>query len=470
MARLDEHTSLIVVKEGAKLHIKIYYSRDGIKRYKTNIYVKDKVQFIKDKGFRKGNALSPASFQEDKSRLDELQLKIETLIDDFLREHLVKPTAEQLDALLENHKGSSQKSYTYICDFLREYTENFNSKERNSKSVVRALDSALTQFWSHKNRKYYFNEIDEKFIGDFIDYLLFEKPKRLSNSKTDIRRPSHHLHSPVVFDHEFGMNNNTLVKRLDAFRSFIIWAINNKGVNIDYNKVKEALKKAKKDKSITEYTNIEFAFRTMDDVKLLASKEFENTIKDDTYVENVSGAEKPKGVSRDVLIRTKDFFIISILTGNRVSDLRAIKRHHVSMGKQTAKKTKGQFLLNSNKSVLQLLEKHDYNMNMSDPKYNKCIKVVLKQFYQNFLHQKDKMVYVIERRGRHEQVQEVEYFNLAASHSGRRSFATIAYHESNKSKRSIMQFTGHTSEKEFDKYIQLAPEEDIKDFADFMSI
>lgn len=468
MARLDEHTSLIVVKEGNKLHLKIYYSRDGIKRYKTNVYVKDKAQFMKDRGFRKSNAVSPETFQEDKARLNDLQLKIETIIDDFLREHLVKPTAAQLDTLLETYKESSQKSYTYVCDYLEEYTGSFDRKERNSKSVVRALGSALTQFWSFNNRKYFFNEIDYKFINEFVDFLLFHKPKR-QTCEQEPAEPSHRLTTPVTFDQGFGMNNNTLLKRLDAFRSFIIWAINTKGVNIDYNKVKEALKRVAKDRDISGYSNVEFAFRTMEDVKLLASMEFEESIKDDTYPEHINGVEKSKGVSRNVLIRAKDFFVISVLTGNRVSDLRAIRRHHVDLGKQTAKKTKGQFLLNSNKSVVALLEKYDYNMNLSDAKYNKCIKVVLKQFYTDYL-QRHKRVYVVERRGEYEQVQEVEYYTLASSHSGRRSFATINYHSNTKSKRAIMQFTGHTSEKEFDKYIQLTPEDDIKDFAVFMSL
>lgn len=469
MARLNQNTSLIVVKEGDKLHIKIYYSHHGVKRYKTKVYVKSKAQFEKDRTFRKNNALHPESFQSDKERLDQLQMKFETIIEDFEGEHMVKPTAAQLDALVQNYKEDSQKSYTYICDYLREYTQSYDDKERNSKSVIRALDSALTQFWAYKNRRYYFNEIDEKFIKELMDYLLYFKPKRKTEAVVGTK-PKHHLSDPATFDPEFGMNNNTLLKRLDAFRAFIIWAVNSKGVNIDYSKVKDALKTAKKDTCVSEYSNVEFAFRSMEDVRQLASLAFEESIEDDFYTEFSHGEEKKKGVSREVLIRARDFFIISILTGNRISDLRAIKTHHVDSGKQVAKKTKGQFLLNSNESVVKLLRKHSFDMNMNESKYNKCIKVFLKQFYRNFSKQEDKLVYIYERRGKYEQVEQVPYFSLAESHSGRRSFATIAYHSGTKTKGSIMQFTGHTSEKEFDKYIQLEPEEDKKDFADLMSL
>ena len=476
MARLGEHTKLIAVNEGKKVHIKIYYSREGIKRYKTNVFIKDRNQFLKDKGFKKNNAISPTTFQDDKNKIDALQLKIETLIETFIAEHLQKPTANQLDHLIDSFKENSQNSYTYVGDYLNDYTHSFDGKDRNSKSVIRAFDSAMAQFVSYKNRKYYFNEIDKKFIEDFIKFMLFYKPKRQTEAILS-KEPKHILPAPkenaydkASFDEEFGMNNNTLLKRLDAFRAFLLWAVNEKKVNIDYAKIRKTINDVIKNNNINEYSNTEFAFRDIEIVRKLGSPEFEESIKDDIYPEKQNDLIINRGVSKDILIRTKDYFIISIFTGNRVSDLRAIKKHHINLGKQTAKKTNGEFFLNSNDSVRALLEKHNYNMNMSDAKYNKCIKVVLKQFYQNFLKQEVKLVVQREKRGKYEEVKEVPYYMLAASHSGRRSFATIAYHSGRMSKKSIMQFTGHTSETEFDKYIQLDPENDIEVFADLMSL
>ncbi|AMM52420.1 hypothetical protein TH61_16200 [Rufibacter sp. DG15C] len=470
MARVGEHTSLIVVKEGDKNHIKVYYSRKGVSRFKTNVYVKDKSTFLKDNELRKSNAINPLSFQDDKKKIYDFQLKIEEIIEEFEKEHLQKPTKVQLDSLLLNYKDKKQRVYTFIGDYLSEYALTYQKKdERNEKSLYLAFSSALFQFFTYKNRKYYFTEINRKFIEEFIDYLLFLKPKRESNSQAG-ETPLHELGKSVKFDARFGMNNNTLLKRIDTFRSFIIWAMREKHVSLDYPKIIESFKSVIKEKNIGEYSNIEFAFRRMVDVRKLGSEEFESMIKDASYQELNNGSIKERGVGRDILIRAKDFFLISILTGNRLSDLKAIKEHHVFLGKQTAKKTKNQFLLNSNASAIQLLEKHKYDIKMPDSKYNKCIKVVMKQFYHNLLKEKDKMVVQIERRGNHEQVEYVEYYTLASSHSGRRSFATIAYHESGKTKRAIMQFTGHTSEKEFDKYIQLEPEQDKEDFATLMTL
>ncbi|MFB9864108.1 phage integrase SAM-like domain-containing protein [Rufibacter immobilis] len=465
------YTSLIVVKEGNKNHIKIYYSHEGIIRFKTNVYVKDKDQFSKDRDFKKSNAVSPSTFQVDKEKIEDIKGKLDAEIKDFEKEHLQKPTKAQLMSLINSYKAQTQRTYTYVSDYLTEYNLSFEKKDDNQKSLYSSFCSALFQFFTYKNRNYFFKEIDKRFIQEFIDYLLFKKPKISDVTKID-GEPVHQLNDdePIKFDPRFGMNNNTLLKRLDTFKSFLLWVGREKKIKLDYTTITKAIKDVTSQHNISEYDNIQFAFKRMDEVRKLAEKQFEDLIKDDRYEELRNGEIKFRGVSRDILIRAKDFFLISILTGNRLSDLKAIKKHHVILGKQTAKKTKNQFLLNSNESAIQLLEKHNFSLKMPDTKYNKCIKVFMKQFYHDYLNQKDNTVIQIERRGKHEQIEMVEYYTLASSHSGRRSFATIAYNESDKTKRAIMQFTGHTSEQEFDKYIQLEPEQDKEDMALLMTL
>ncbi|WP_242926945.1 phage integrase SAM-like domain-containing protein [Pontibacter vulgaris] len=470
MDYLGKHTSLIAVKEGDKVHVKVYYSREGTKRYKTNVYVKNKAQFDKGNKFTKNNSLNPQNFKDDEDKIIKVQGKIERIIQLFFDEHLDKPTAAQLDDLIANYKEESQRNYTFISDYLAEYVEIFEEKNRNSKSVVKAFASAYTQFCQFQNRNYKFNDINEKFLSDLIDYFLLHKPK---STKYDVGKPNHLLSKSQPeqseFDTNFGMNNNTLLKRLDAFRSFILWAQKMKGINIKYDTVSDALKKVKSEKKIVGYTNIEFAFKKREDLKLLASEEFESIIKDDIYIEHSKGKKLEKGVSKELLVRAKDYFVVSILTANRISDLRNIKRHHIELGKQKAKKTNAEFLLNSNQTIVDLLEKNSYDLNMNDGKYNKCIKVFLRQFFTEYLKKVDR-VWVVEWRGEFAQYKEVEYYSLAGSHSGRRSFASILYNEGRYPKRKIMQFTGHSSEREFDKYIQLSPEEDIQEVSDFMNI
>ncbi|MFC5269449.1 hypothetical protein [Adhaeribacter terreus] len=115
-----------------------------------------------------------------------------------------------------------------------------------------------------------------------------------------------------------------------------------------------------------------------EDVKLFSSPGFDAELHDDTYLEYSAGQEVERSVYKEVLIRAKNYFLISTLTANRISDLELIKPHHLEMGKQRAQKTKNEFLFNSNQTIKDLLEKHDYTLGMSDQKYNKCIKVFLK--------------------------------------------------------------------------------------------
>ncbi|MBK0401881.1 phage integrase SAM-like domain-containing protein [Adhaeribacter sp. BT258] len=465
MARLNEYTSLVAVKEREKNHIKILYTKDGkIKRFKTNIYVKDAGLFNEDKIYRKTNAIAPNDYQTDKTKLDNKQLRIESIIEGYVNKHHDKPTPEQVENLLTTYKEESKVNYSTIQGYLEDYHKLYEKKERNKKSVVNAVKSGYEQFCTYKNMDYSFDDIGEEFFKDLINYLLFNKPKNQKQSGT----PNHLLTAQVIFDDRFGMNNNTLLKRLDALMSFFKWAIN-KGVNLDYEKLKLILKNVKKELQISEFTNLEFAFKKREDVKLLSSSEFDGALQDDSYIEFSAGQEVSRSVSKEILIRSKDYFVISILTANRISDLKLIKRHHLEMGKQKAQKTNNEFLLNSNQTIKDLLEKHDYTLGMSDQKYNKCIKVFLKQFYQNFLQRLEK-VWVKEIRGKYEQYKEVEYHTLAASHSGRRSFASILYNEGRYPKRMIMSFTGHTSEQEFDKYIQLSPIDDIQEVSEFLNI
>lgn len=466
MARLNEHTALVAVKERDKNHIKILYTKNGkVKRFKTNVYVKDATLFNQDKIFRKNNAVSPNEFQVDKTRLDEAQIKIETIVSDFNTQYQDKPTTDQIDNLILNYKEAIKINFTSITHYLNDYFKLFEARGRNGKSVVSAFKSSFEQFVAHKNLEYAFHDVDEVFFNDLVNYFLFTKPKNQNLAA----EPVHHLVDPIAFDDRFGMNNNTLLKRLDVCMSFFKWAITKKGVKLDYEKLKEILKKVKKDLQISEYSNFEFAFKNREDLKSLASKEFDAALKDDIYVELAAGKEVNRPVTKQVLIRAKDYFVISALTANRISDLKLIKKHHLEMGKQKSQKTKNEFLLNSNRTIKELLEKHNYSLGMNDQKYNKCIKVFLKQFYNDFL-KKEERVWIKEIRGKYEQFKEIEYYKLAASHSGRRSFASILYNEGRYPKRLIMSFSGHTSEQEFDKYIQLNPVEDIQQVSDFMNI
>lgn len=83
---------------------------------------------------------------------------------------------------------------------------------------------------------------------------------------------------------------------------------------------------------------------------------------------------------------------------------------------------------------------------------NKNIKIVgkLLEFTEN--------VECISKKGGQEIVEYIEKYQLIHSHTARRSFCTNNYKKGN-SVTDIMHFSGHTTEREFYKYIRIIGEE-----------
>ena len=467
MARANQNTNLVAVKEKDKYHIKILYSKNSsIRRFTTNVYVKDGKVFKKDRVFRKNNSLFPNNFQADKNKLDEKQLKIETLIEDFVNEHHDKPTVLQLESLYNGFKENSQSSYTYINEYLEEYYSGFGDKTHNEKSVVRSLKNGFDLFCEEQNSKCLFKDLDKAFFKDFINFLLFKKPVT-----TGIKgSPNHSLNKHgSIFDERFGMNNNTLLKRLEALSTFLKWVIEKKEVKLNYIQLKAELKEAVKELKVKGFEKDEFVFKTKEEVELLASLDFEKCIHEDYYEEIHQGKRVKRSVSRDLLIRAKDYFVVSVLTGTRVSDLIKIKPHNVALKTQKAGKTQTHFQLNSNTIVQQLLKKHKYSLGMNTSKYNKLLKVIMRQFQVEYL--KDiRHEYIVDWRGEYEQVKKVASHQLVSSHSGRRSFCTILYYQARLPKRTIMKFSGHKSESMFDKYVKIKAEDELEVVSNFFNL
>jgi len=474
MSRINENTSLVLVKEAkrgkTKYHIKILYSKDKkIVRFTTNVYVKDSKSFKRDRVLRKNNALYPESFNEDREKINSLQFFYESLINDFVTEHLQKPSVHQLKDMIDEVKEQNQKVYTSMTDYLNEYEEFYTAKGRNSASVVKAFCSAFELYGIKMNKNFTFKNLHENFFIGFINFLLFDLPKR-RHGKTKSRIPQHHLKEPFRFDSAFGMNNNTVLKRLQVFLQFINWMIKKKGVKLDYQKISENVKSATQKLEVKEYHNTKFAFRSIEEVRRLVSPTFDDVLKSDFYYDIVKGKKKKRFISKELLTKVRDYFAVSILTGNRISDLKRIKPHHIQLKTQKSQKTKSDFNLVSNDSVKSLLEKHNFNLGINDQKYNKCLKLLMKQFFVDFLKTPDAVLPQIERRGSIEEVTYKNKYDLVSSHAGRRSFATIAYFEAELPSQTIMQFTGHRSEREFNKYIQLSIEEDIERVSNFMNL
>ncbi|GAB3514968.1 site-specific integrase [Emticicia fontis] len=156
------------------------------------------------------------------------------------------------------------------------------------------------------------------------------------------------------------------------------------------------------------------------------------------------------------LDKVRDLFIIGANTGLRFSDFTDIKPDNIKKdGKDFVVdiiqyKTKNQVIVPLNKIALEILKKYNNQLPpaITNQKFNEYIKEIAQMV--EILH--DPQTRAITKGGK--QFEEtVPKWQLVSSHTARRSFATNAY-ERGTPPISLMQITGHKTEKSFLKYIK----------------
>lgn len=168
---------------------------------------------------------------------------------------------------------------------------------------------------------------------------------------------------------------------------------------------------------------------------------------------------------QDYLDNAKDWLIIGVWTGLRVSDLLKLVREDIKDGfiHNVNEKTDYPAIIPIHRHVQAILNKRngDFPRQISDQKFNVYIKEVCKQAgitdkttgakitkseveingKKEIIHRKQRGIY-----SKHE---------LVSSHTCRRSFATNLYGKIDT--LTIMKVTGHKSESQFLKYIKITP-------------
>jgi integrase len=159
--------------------------------------------------------------------------------------------------------------------------------------------------------------------------------------------------------------------------------------------------------------------------------------------------------------QARDLFLIGYYTGQRVSDFNGlgIKDIRIFDGKEvfeiTQKKTSKTIYIPVHPNLKTIFRKR-YNgkspLRMPEPLINEYIKKVALKAKIN-----DSVVSTKTKGGKKNSVTKKKY-NLVGTHSARRSFCTNAY-LSKMPVIDIMAVSGHTTEKEFYKYIKVTPQE-----------
>ena len=169
----------------------------------------------------------------------------------------------------------------------------------------------------------------------------------------------------------------------------------------------------------------------------------------------------------DYLDNARDWFIIGLRTGLRISDFLRLSDINLVDGfiEKTTLKTDFPVIIPIHEQVQFVLDKRkgEFPRQISDQKFNDYIKLVCKEVGMDEIIDGAKMDEVIIKKGaKNETIFRKQYGNykkyeLVSSHICRRSFATNLYGKIDT--LTIMKITGHTTESQFLSYIKITPKE-----------
>lgn len=270
----------------------------------------------------------------------------------------------------------------------------------------------LKKFCELKGREYNWQDIDQDFYQDFIEYLKSEKESEHEPGK---KVP--------------GLATNTIGKKIQTLKIML-----NDAYSKDYP-VNKAYR-SKRFSSISEESDS--IYLNENDLQQLY---------------NLDLSKKPR------LEKVRDLFLVGCWTGCRFGDLPKINPYNIHDGRihLIQAKTDKKVIIPLHEVVKQILEKYDYELPkvITNQKFNQYIKEAAEEAGIK------ESVFKRITKGGIEQDTKYQKWELITTHTARRSFATNLY-KSGFASQSIMQITGHKTETSFLKYIKVQPEEHAK--------
>ena len=290
---------------------------------------------------------------------------------------------------------------------LVDFINDMISKKNKSKSYVsqyNVLAKHITEFSDKMNCIIYTNSITEDFLEDFICYLR-----------------------------DKNMRNNTVKGLIEKVK-----AMAKKAGNYGY-----AVNRTFDEVSIPEEDTCSVAL-SMNDI---------------TRIYYYTGLKKKEE-------KIRDLFIVGCLTGMRYSDYSTLTSENIQndiIVKKT-KKTGVTVHVPIHAYIREIIKKYNGELptDVSIQHFNRSIKPICKKIGLN-----EKVVFT--RTIGHEIVTQVyELWQVVSSHTARRSAATNMYNSGRMKTLQIMLITGHTTEKNFFRYIKVNREENAKTLANDM--
>lgn len=300
-----------------------------------------------------------------------------------------------------------------------EYFENkFIKKFQGDKSVKRIAQfnvalSKVKAFEAHVKREFTFDEINTEFYRDFNQYML------------ELKHSVNYFGAMIKIVKQV-MNESSIVDKLHSNQEYLTATFKASNVEVD-----------------TVYLTREELDR------IIATKI------DDDFLDTFYSRSLPYG--RESLRKSytivKNRFLIGAFTGLRMSDFNRLTTDNIRDGKITivTQKTNQKIIIPVHPVVQDIIDSgFDFTQSLSEQKTRAYIKHLCKYAKIN------EQVEVRDNSTR--KVASFAKWELVSSHTARRSFATNAY-KAGIPPISIMKITGHTSERNFMKYIRISSEE-----------
>lgn len=327
----------------------------------------------------------------------------------------VKPSREEFKQAFKKKLGRQETQRPALFTFIRQLIEERKGMNRpqSSLNVYRNCLNHLEAYQKERRRQIDFADITESFKNDFVTYLFAQN-----------------------------FADSYVHKILTTLKMFL----------------RDAWKRGINDNQGFEKIGLTVTKRGADNIYL-----------NEREVETLASLDLSDNERLD---RVRDLFLIGCFTGLRFSDFSAVAPENIRMiehaGKEveclvmTAKKTKQRVVIPLvNPALRAILEKYG----------NKAPKAITNQKLNEYLKELARLAGFTEsvevnefRAGRHEK-KLYQKWELVTSHTARRSFATNAFKRGLPA-ADIMKFTGHTTERQFMKYIKVTNEENAVILAD----
>lgn len=312
----------------------------------------------------------------------------------------------------------------FLTNYIDKFIEEAKTKKTRNNTVIKPRTikhynttlNKIKSFEEFNNTKLKIKDIDIKFHSNFIDFL--EKQQKL--------------------------NPNTIGGYIDDVK-LIINNADKKGIEINKDvKLSEFYTPSNKTKDI--YLNEEEI-----------NKIFNHTFELD-YLDNA-----------------RDWFIIGLRTGLRISDFLKLTKKNIVDGfiEKNTIKTDFPVIIPIHEQVQFILDKRNgkFPREISDQKFNDYIKKVCEEVKINEVVEGAKMdEFTVTKNGKKETIYrkktgKYKKYELVTSHICRRSFATNLYGKIDT--LTIMKITGHATESQFLSYIKITPKEYAKKLKEY---